>query len=213
MNNKIIYMPGCSFYSREQEAFKKVLKFLNEVYDNSVECFRLCCGVISEPYKFKDNLEIVDHRFIEKAENAKLIIINCPNCYNYYKKNIKDEAIQQKIKTIYEVLVEYYQSDIDYQQEKISIHDPCSSRYYSNIHEDVRTLLKRVNFDIVEVKYSKNITKCCGNGALVGFTNYKTKKRFVDERINEFEYPIITYCSDCCRSLNKAEHLLTKLFI
>ncbi len=212
MDKKIIYMPGCSFFEKEQETFQKVLAFLEKIYENQVECFRLCCGVISEPYNFKDNLEIVNHAFIEKAMNAELIIINCPNCYNYYKKNIKNEAIQEKIISIYEVLVEHYQSTLDYQQKKISIHDPCPSRYHSNIHEAVRTLLKRVNYEIVEVKYSKSITKCCGNGALVGFTNYKTKRKFMDERNAEFEYPVITYCSDCCRNLKGAEHLLTKLF-
>lgn len=213
MENKIIYMPGCSFYERNYPTFIKVFDYLKEIYSNQVECYRLCCGVISEPYNFEENLNFVDDSFIKKAKEAELIIINCPNCYNYYKNNIKDESIQKKIISIYEVLVDNYYPKIDFQLEKISIHDPCPSRYYANIHEAVRTLLKRVNFDIIEVDYTKNLTKCCGNGALIGFTSYKTKRKFMEERNSEFEYPIITYCSDCTRNLNKSSHLLEKIFL
>jgi Fe-S oxidoreductase len=208
---RVLYLPGCSFDKDEQETAINIFSYLKSIYDD-VTYFKLCCGAISEPYNFEKNLKFINDTLIREAVNYDHVIVNCANCYDYYLRNIKDDVCRSKIITIYDVVVKNYIFNKDYQGRVVSIHDPCPVRNYDNLHEDIRFILTRLNFSIEEVKYSKRLTKCCGMGGLLGFSNYMMKRKFTKERDEEFRYPVITYCSDCTRTLKNSSHILKYLF-
>lgn len=211
--SKVLFIPGCSFHKEEYDTALKVMDVLKNIYDD-VKYYQLCCGSISEGLSIVDNVKLVNEMLINKVRdnNIDYIIIQCASCYDYYLRNIKEDIIKDKIISIYEVLDKYYQIKVDCHHLKVNVHDPCKARYHDNLHQAIRNLLVKANCCVVDVEYSKRLTKCCGKGACLGFTNQLMKRKFVKEREAEFNHLIITYCSDCQLSFKNSMHVLKLIF-
>lgn len=210
--SNILFMPGCTFEMYEKATSMKLYKQLTTIYDNVVY-YQLCCGAIGNEFNFTDNMARVDELLKQKISNHDIdsIIVVCANCYNYYKNECNDEIISSKVKHIYEIIDDNFIIDKDFKQAKINVHDPCRSRNCTEIQDSVRSILKKMNFEIIETKYTKALTKCCGNGAMVGYTSQRMKRKFLQDRQSEFNYPIVTYCSQCQKTLKNTTHVLNIL--
>jgi hypothetical protein len=98
----------------------------------------------------------------------------------------------------------------------INIHDACSTRYDRKIQESVRNIAARLGYEIRELKYAKEKTKCCGYGGLVYFANREQSDVFVADRINESGEDLLVYCA-MCRDLftaggKRTYHILDLIF-
>lgn len=209
----VLFMPGCTFDQYEHDVAITIFNELEAMYEKVIY-YKLCCGAMSADFEFVDNLNYVDSRLKQKIidEDIDKIVVVCANCFNYYKNECEYEFINSKVVSVYEIIDQYFTLEKDFKKAKISIHDPCRSRYCPQLHESVRSLLTKANFEIVETKYHKELTKCCGNGAMVGYTNQLMKRRFTKARQSEFSYPIVTYCSQCQKTLKDTTHILNLLF-
>ncbi len=88
-------------------------------------------------------------------------------------------------------------------EETFVIHDPCYYGRYLGISERVRDVLDRSGIKYHDVKYSKNITSCCG-GPVEAISPLISSK-IAELRLEELgESEILTFCPICLANLRRA---------
>ncbi len=138
---KTYFNPGCALSIYKPEVEHKILKFLNENY-GEVTLHKICCH----------------HN--PQLEAGSLIINVCAGCDRRFR------SLYEGISTIslWEVLdgLDAFQYP-DYKGLKLSVHDACPVREKPQVHKAVRNLLKKMNIDVVETKFSGTNSICCGD--------------------------------------------------
>lgn len=199
-----IYYPSCNFSIASPETAKTVRNLLKEKMTVAGCCLR-------------------DQREIHEDDIG---VYFCQHCR---------ETIEDKIKTL--SLWEYIDSLEDfafpnYNHEKMLLQDCYRDRNHPEIHKAVRSILHKMNVDVVEAKRNKEKSVYCGT------LHYETEDRALLEKLKsypdtkisalplelqkelmkdnfkdvDFDMPIIVDCNRCLKGVELAErngiHLL-----
>ncbi len=190
---KTYFNPGCALSIYKPEIENKILKFLSENY-GEVTLHKICC------------------RHDPQLESGSLIINVCAGCDRRFR------SLYQGISTIslWEVLdgLDAFQYP-DYKGLKLSVHDACPVREKPQVHKAVRNLLKKMNIDVVETKFSGTNSICCGDDLYLKIpiekVHQKMKERADSMPCNE----VCVYCISCIKSMytggKKPRHLIDLL--
>lgn len=176
---KTYFNPGCALSIYKPEIENKILKFLNENY-GEVTLHKICCH----------------HN--PQLEAGSLIINVCAGCDRRFR------SLYEGISTIslWEVLdgLDAFQYP-DYKGLKLSVHDACPVREKPQVHKAVRNLLKKMNIDVVETKFSGTNSICCGDDFYsklpIEKVHQKMKERADAMPCNE----VCVYCVSCIKSM------------
>ncbi|MCW6108995.1 (Fe-S)-binding protein [Clostridium sporogenes] len=176
---KTYFNPGCALSIYKPEIENKILKFLNENY-GEVTLHKICCH----------------HN--PQLESGSLIINVCAGCDRRFR------SLYEGISTIslWEVLdgLDAFQYP-DYKGLKLSVHDACPVREKPQVHKAVRNLLKKMNIDVVETKFSGTNSICCGDDFYsklpIEKVHQKMKERAESMPCNE----VCVYCVSCIKSM------------
>lgn len=176
---KTYFNPGCALSIYKPEVEHKILKFLNENY-GEVTLHKICCH----------------HN--PQLEAGSLIINVCAGCDRRFR------SLYESISTIslWEVLdgLDAFQYP-DYKGLKLSVHDACPVREKPQVHKAVRNLLKKMNIDVVETKFSGTNSICCGDDFYpklrIEKVHQKMKERADSMPCNE----VCVYCVSCIKSM------------
>jgi glutamate synthase (NADPH) small chain len=79
----------------------------------------------------------------------------------------------------------------------LAIHDSCTAREARGIQDGVRSLVGRLGYQVEELRYSRELTKCCSYGGLMALVNPAVSGKVVEARIDESPLDYLTYCSNC----------------
>jgi NADPH-dependent glutamate synthase beta subunit-like oxidoreductase len=98
----------------------------------------------------------------------------------------------------------------------VAIHDPCTTRHESGIHDSVRRLVDRLGLAVDELADSRERTTCCSYGGHQWLVDRSLSHRVIDRRIAESDADYVTYCA-MCRDFfasrgKRTLHLLDLLF-
>lgn len=212
-----VFLPGCSLSSYSKDIVLKIYEYLKIQYENIGMTF-MCCGkptlAMGDTEKFEQYYSKLEKQIHD--ENINEIIVACPNCYNTISKNSKGV----KVTSIYEVINEFkipQKLKNNYKGLEFAVHDSCSVRKESKIHDSIRDILNELGVSIVEFQNNKKDTVCCGAGGMVGITNSEIALKQVQNRVNETNCEnIVCYCESCCESLLNGNknilHILDLLF-
>ncbi|WZL71864.1 (Fe-S)-binding protein [Clostridiaceae bacterium 35-E11] len=177
--NKAYFNLGCALSLYKPEIENKILKFLNENY-GEVKLHKICC------------------RHDPQLEAGALIINICAGCDRRLR------SLYQGISTIslWEVFDELDTFQYpNYKGLELSVHDPYPIREKPQVHKAVRNLLKKMNIDIVEAKFSGTRSICCGDDfypkLAVERVHKKMKRRAQSMPCNE----VCVYCVSCIKSI------------
>jgi hypothetical protein len=88
-------------------------------------------------------------------------------------------------------------NEIKKHKKDLVMHDSCTARDYPNIHDSVRKILSKLGYGVIEPKYTKKNTQCCGYGGLSYFANKEFSNYATDKRIEEHEGDYLAYCAMC----------------
>ncbi len=176
---KTYFNPGCALSIYKPEIEIKILKFLNDNY-GEVTLHKICCK--HEP----------------KLDEGSLIINVCAGCDRRFR------SLYKGISTIslWEILdkLDSFQYP-NYNNLKISVHDPCPIREKPQVHNAVRNLLKKMNIEVEETKFNKTNSICCGDDFYpslpVDKVHQHMKKRAESMPCEE----ICVYCVSCIKSM------------
>lgn len=146
-------------------------------------------------------------------ETGTQIINICPGCDKRYRQ------LYEGITTIslWEVLA---QSDTfpfpDYKGKEMTMHDACPTRNQDRVHNSIRTLLKRMNINLVEPEKTRTKGTCCGD-SYYGVLSVDEVKKKMKDRAEEMPcQDIVVYCVSCIKSMHiggkKPKYLVDLLF-
>jgi len=197
--SSFMFFPGCQLIASCPEYIKPSYEFLSEILNNDVGLMLGCCGApamwAGEAGVYKEVME----RFKSVWEEAgkPVIITACPTC----NREFSEAVPEAEIKTVW-----HYYSEFDFPRKdgwytpeniNVSVHDPCTSRYRKDMHDEIRSILKKSGFNVDEYDFSGDKTRCCGFGGLIGYGDALLAKEFAEKRLSETKDAIVTYCSVC----------------
>lgn len=174
-----IYAPGCALTNYKPHLAEKMHELLSE---NLREMERLdtCC------------------RNHPPLRGGVQMINTCPGCDRRYTNNYTDSTT----KSVWEVIAEgdWFQFP-DYHGARMSIHDACPTRDQTRVHKAIRTLLGRMNIEVVEPQKTGTTATCCGDSL---YPNLPVEEVNEAMRRRASEMPVedvVVYCVSCVKSM------------
>jgi hypothetical protein len=210
-----VFFPGCQLSGSSPEHVEKAYAFLREKLPN-VGLMLRCCGA---PADWAGRKEIFANSQSEfRAEYEKLgqpkVVLACSSCYQVFQKHYPEVEIVS-LWELYDHLG-LGQATGSPLLAKITVHDPCSTRFENCIQDAVRNLLKKLGCEIEELPNSREKTECCSYGGLMWLANRPVAEQAVQHRINESPLDYVTYCAMCrdffARRGKRTLHLLDLIY-
>ena len=196
-NIDYLFFPGCQLSASEPAYVEKTYQYLLAVIKEGVGLMLGCCGAPADWAGRKDLMQESVDRFrstwIEKGKPA--FILACSSCIGVFERYLPDIPYV----SLWEIFRRYGLPEAAEkgQGHILNIHDACTTRYNSEIHESIRDIVKNQGYEIKELKYSKNKTKCCGYGGLVYYANREQANDFAETGVNESTEDMLVYCAMC----------------
>lgn len=211
-----VFFPGCQLSASYPEHVIKTYEYLTKRLQGGVGLYLSCCGApadwAGQKELFHSNMDKIKNN-LEKMGNP-VIIAACSTCFNNFKHELKDI----KIKSLWEVMVEegIPEEAVKGNGKTLMVHDACTTREESIIHESIRKIAEELDYNIEEPYFTKGTTKCCGYGGNLYFSNRKFSREVSKDRIEDSDNDFLVYCA-MCRDLfvlsgKKSYHALDLLF-
>lgn len=176
---KCYFNPGCALSTYKPESEIKVLEILHK-YFGPVQMHNICCH--HDP-----NLPA-----------GSTIINNCAGCDRRFR------SLYEGINTIslWEVLDSLPNLPLpDHTGLTVSVHDSCSYRPKPQVHAALRSLLRKMNIDIIESEFSGTKSICCGDNFYPALPVEKVNE-FQKKRASQMPcQDVVVYCVSCIKSM------------
>ena len=136
-------------------------------------------------------------RYIPPLPSGTEVINVCPGCDKRYRENYQDSSTI----SLWELLAENSSFPFpDYGKRKMTIIDACPTRDQARIHEAVRKLVSRMNISLVEPRFTRTQSTCCGDSFWGSISTdevvYQMKRKASQMPVEE----VIVYCISCSKS-------------
>lgn len=188
------FAPGCALTLERPHLADKILTLINE---HVGPCTRLdtCC------------------RNSPALEDGSTVINICAGCDNRYRENYPNSTTT----SLWEVIdkADFWEFP-DYGGMQMSILDPCPVRSEARVHDAVRSLLTKMNIEVVEAKNIRDKSICCGDtmwGKVGTARVLKKMKQRADQMPAD---DVVVYCVSCVKSIANGgktpRHLVDLLF-
>ncbi len=208
-----VFFPGCAFAGTRAGRTQQIYSWLQqEIPDTGMvlDCCTKPSHDLGRQDFFKANFSALEDFLIDHG--VQTIITVCPNCHKVFS------TYSQKLVTrsVYEVLAQRGGMAGDKIGGRVTIHDPCVSRFETNIHTSVRRLIKDKGLEIQEMEHCREKTICCGEGGSVfSVTPGLASNWGIIRKKEAGNNRVITYCAGCAAFLGKSvqtDHILDLLF-
>lgn len=194
-DSEYVFFPGCQLGASDPRYVELTYKYLLSKNPKTGILIG-CCGVPAQ-WAGDVNLsnKVIDRNCDVWTDMGKpKVIFACPTCEKTFASRLPEA---ERI-SLYEVIENWGLPETALEsQKKVSIFDPCASRYNENMQTSVRKLMKRIGFDLVELPYNSKMASCCGNGGQIYATNPDLFNSSAKRSCELSENPYITYCINC----------------
>lgn len=178
MNN--VFAPGCALLIYKPELVEKMMVLLRDEFAG-IEEHTTCC------------------RHEPKLADGTRIINTCAGCDRRYRE------LYEGITTVsfWELLAASESFPFpDYKQRKMSILDACPTRDQERVHQAIRSLLKKMNIDLVEPDKTGTRATCCGD-SFYGELPVEQVKEQMQKRAEEMPAAdVVVYCVSCIKAMH-----------
>jgi Fe-S oxidoreductase len=173
------FNPGCALSIYKPETEGRILKLLNENY-GAVAPHQICCH--HDP----------------QLEAGSLIIGACAGCDRRFRSLYEGVSTI----TIWEVLdgLEAFPFP-RYEGLTLSVHDPCPVRQRPQVHQAVRSLLKKMNIEVMETEHRGAHSICCGNDFYPSLPVETVHQRMKERADSMPCQEVCVYCVSCIKSM------------
>jgi len=209
-----VFFPGCNLCGYSPSLVLDTYSYLrSKLPDTGV--ILGCCG--HPTLCTGDDAEF--RRWITKLESelkslgaTEGVVAACPQCYRVFRS-----AAAFPVMSAYEVIAK---AGIPLPTKKtecvFSLHDSCPARYETLLQDSVREIVRQLGIQVSEMKCSREKTRCCGMGGMVGRADFKLANRMTKRRVMEAEHDILSYCASCREAFafigKPSLHLLDLIF-
>ena len=213
-SSKYVFFPGCQLSASSPEQVEKVYAYLMEKLDGGVGLMLRCCGApadwAGDQELFQNSLKVLVAEW-ESLGKPKLIVA-CSTCHSMFREKFPELVSLWELMADLDLPVQ----DPNVSGGKVAVQDACTTRHEPVIQDAVRHILARLGYEIEELPYSKEETKCCGFGGLTSFANPELAKKIVEDRISESATDYVAYCAMCRDNFaakgKRTFHLLDLIF-
>ena len=192
---KRVFFPGCNLSAYSPPLVIATWDYLRAKLPGTGIILR-CCGALSYDLGKHSQFQEISHQLENEVHKlgASELITGCPECYD----TIKRVAPSYRLRSLYEVMAETGISDIPKGSGQIfTLHDSCKTRWERGIQDSVRNLVATTGYQIEEMRYSRELTRCCGQGGLIVALNPFLVFGLTKSRLAESHFDMLTYCAAC----------------
>ncbi len=187
-NSKIVFMPGCTLRKYYPHLVVKAMALLT-AFNPEISLYEGCC---TKPVKLLGKQELHNHylTMYEQEFSNTTVITGCFSCNRILKDKVNTI-------TLYEYLLNHDLIDKQENRCNYSIKLPC---HLSN--DDIKLCLDFCNQLGLNVLNSDRT--CCGSGGLIGYSNYKLSKSYLNTAVNKLQADdVICFCAECDSKIKK----------
>jgi NADPH-dependent glutamate synthase beta subunit-like oxidoreductase len=196
-SSRFLFFPGCQLSASSPGDVKKAYSYLSERLTGGVGLMLRCCGAPADWAGRKDAFsEVVSEFETQWLEmGSPELIVACSTCYSVFKTHLS----QMKTQSLWGVLesLGLPLTTPPVKPMALAVHDPCTSRHETHIHESVRNILRKLGYEIHELPLTRERTECCGFGGLMYFANRELADKVMARRISESPDNYLAYCAMC----------------
>jgi len=172
----VLFWVGCagSFDDRAKKITRAFVKILNKSGINFavLGTEESCTG---DPAKRAGNeflfqMQAMSNIQVLNTYEIKSIVTTCPHCFNTLKNEYPELGGNYEVKHHSQFLQELINDGkltVEggvFKGKKITFHDPCYLGRGNNVYEAPRTLIEKLDAELVEMKRCKSNGLCCGAG-------------------------------------------------
>jgi len=197
------FFPGCALSSYNPNNVASTVKHLKNVFPD-LSVIQKCCG---KPTQAIGQADLFEQRTASLLEDIKYceieeLIVACQSCMKLLGK-VKDFKTISLWELFPEIgLPQELKGKAKDSDVVFSVHDSCSVRDYTGIHDGIRWILTELGYKFVEPERTRGTTRCCGFGGMVVPANPDVAKRVMTRRVGDFPTDkIVTYCAACRQSM------------
>jgi NADPH-dependent glutamate synthase beta subunit-like oxidoreductase len=212
-----LFFPGCQLGASSPQYVEKTYALLRSAMKNErVGLMLRCCGAPADWAGRKDLFAAAREEFM--AEYMQMgrpkVVLACSSCYQMFQKYYPEVEIAS-LWTLFDQF-STQQFEMPTCSARVSIQDPCSTRYEKEIQDAVRNILNKLGCQIEELPFSREKTECCSYGGSMWLANRPVAEEMVQRRITENPLDYVTYCAMCrdffARRGKRTLHILDLLF-
>ena len=224
---EVLFWVGCagSFDDRAKKITRAFVKILNKVGVNFavLGTEESCTG---DPAKRAGNeflfqMQAMGNIQVLNAYEVKNIVTTCPHCFNTLKNEYPELGGNYEVKHHSQYLQELIDAGKltveggEYKGKKITFHDPCYLGRANDVYEAPRTLVQKLDAELVEMKRCKSKGLCCGAGGAQMFKeaekgNKEINVERTDEALEIKPDVIATGCPFCMTMMTDGVKLAEK---
>lgn len=196
--SEAVFFPGCQLAGSSPQQVAMVYDYLVEKLGD-VGLILRCCGAPADWAGRTDLFqEGMEHIRTELRDlGAQQVIVACSSCYKMFKANLPEVEVV----SLWEVYDAYglpaTSAQVQPPTAPVAIHDPCTTRHAGQIHESVRSIVRRLGYTIEELPLNRTRTECCSFGGVMWLANRPLAEAVVQRRIAASPADYITYCAVC----------------
>ncbi len=174
----------------------------------------VCCGSTAKrlgQVKLFEKLRAQNEKVL-RSTGAKKIVTACSGCYKTLKQDYPGLDADIRIVHSTEYLSDLIRGgrlSLKRAHVRVTYHDPCHLGRHSGIYDAPREILRAIpGIELVEMKTSRELSRCCGGGAGVKTAYPDISQEAALKRIQEAEETgakvLITTCPFCLQTLRAA---------
>ncbi|HWQ40554.1 MAG TPA: heterodisulfide reductase-related iron-sulfur binding cluster [Desulfosporosinus sp.] len=213
-HSKYVFFPGCQLSASSPEQVEKVYAYLSEKLSGGVALMLRCCGApadwAGDQELFQNSLQVMVEQW--ESLGKPQLIVACSTCHSMFRDKFPE------LVSLWELMADLELPDrgSNVSGGKVAVQDACTTRHEPIIQDAVRHILTKLGYEVEELPYSKERTKCCGFGGLTSFANPELAGQIVEERISESTTDYVAYCAMCRDNFaakgKRTFHLLDLIF-
>ncbi len=192
-----LFFPGCQLSASSPENVGRTYTYLREKLRGGVGLMLRCCGAPAD-WSGRGQLfsqTLADFEAQWHALGSPTLVLACSTCLGVFS----DRFSREKVVSLWEIFDRHgLPQGVDSGQvATVSVHDPCTTRHEPKIHDSVRSLLRKIGFEIRELELTREKTECCSFGGLMRFANPDLAEKVIQRRIDAAPETLLAYCAVC----------------
>lgn len=213
-----MFYPGCQLPASCPEHVEKAYHYILSNKSAGVGLMLGCCGAPAD-WAGRRELALENAGRIRGAweEAGKpVFILACTSCMKVFERYLPEI----KIVSLWEIINERglpAGASGRAGGRALHIHDACGARHNNKVQDSVRNMVTDMGYQIKELTFSRDKTKCCGYGGMVFYANRTQAKDFVDDICEkDCNEDLIVYCAMCkdlfANAGKRTYHILDLIF-
>ena len=194
---KYLFYPGCQLSASAPESVEASYRYLLSSVKEGVGLMLGCCGA---PADWAGRQDLMREN-VERLKGAwetmgrPTFILACSSCGQVFQNYLPGIPVI----SLWEIMDRYGLPDCvaNGAGQTLNIHDACTSRCNEPLQSSIRQIVRKLGYEIDELNYSLEKTKCCGYGGLVYYSNREQAEAFMQDRIGESGDDLLVYCAMC----------------